>query len=68
VTPEGWPAGSPILTSTLGSYRTVWLCHRRLTPKYRQLVAAASEVKRVHHLRSAAEMAAFLRGVRQSSP
>ena len=61
VTPEGWPEGSPILSSTLGCYRTIWLCHRHLTPKYRELVSEARADKRVHHLRSAAEMAAFLR-------
>lgn len=38
VTPEGWPEGSPILKSTLNSYRVLWLCHQRLTPRYRQFV------------------------------
>ena len=59
-TPEGWPEGSPIISSTIGCYRTIWLCHRRLTPDYRRLVAEARDDKRVHHLRSAAEMDAFL--------
>ncbi len=63
VTPEGWPEGSPILSSTLGCYRVLWLCHRRLTPKYRELVSQSRRDKRVHHLRSAGEMAAFLREV-----
>lgn len=63
VTPEGWPEGSPILSSTLGCYRTLWLCHRHLTPKYRELVSEARAEKGVHHLRSPAEMNAFLRGV-----
>jgi adenylate kinase family enzyme len=65
VTPEGWPEGSPMLSSTIGSYRVLWLCHRHLTPKYRELVSEARQHKRVYHLRSAAEMAAFLRGVGQ---
>jgi adenylate kinase family enzyme len=64
VTPEGWPEGSPMLSSTIDSYRVLWLCHRYLTPKYRELVSAARQHKRVHHLRSAAEMDAFLNGVR----
>lgn len=64
VTPEGWPEGSPMLRSTINSYRVLWLCHRRLTPKHRELVSAARHHKRVHHLRSAAEMSAFLDGVR----
>jgi adenylate kinase family enzyme len=63
VTPEGWPEGSPMLSSTLDSYRVLWLCHRHLTPKYRELVSEARRHKRVYHLRSAAEMAAFLNGV-----
>ena len=59
-TPEGWPEGSPIFSSTLNSYRVLWLCHQRLTPRYRQLVSAARRGKRVHHLRSALEISAFL--------
>ena len=65
VNPEGWPEGSPILSSTINSYRVLWLCHRRLTPKYRELVSAARQHKRVHHLRSAAEMDVFLYGFTQ---
>ena len=38
VNPEGWPEGSPILSSTINSYRVLWLCHRRLTPKSRELL------------------------------
>jgi adenylate kinase family enzyme len=63
VTPEGWPERSPILTSTINSYRVLWLCHRHLTPKYRELVSATRPHKRVHHLRSAAEMECFLKNV-----
>jgi adenylate kinase family enzyme len=63
-TPEGWPEGSPMISSTIDSYRVVWQCHRHLTPRYRQLVADSRGAKRVHHLRSAAEMASFLDGVR----
>ncbi|MBC8131870.1 MAG: adenylate kinase [Deltaproteobacteria bacterium] len=60
VNPEGWPERSPLLSSTINSYRVLWLCHRHLTPKYRELVSVARQQKRVHHLRSAAEMEAFL--------
>ena len=60
VTPEGWPEGSPILSSTLSCYRTIWLCHRHLTPRYRELVSEARADKSAHHLRSAADMTAFL--------
>ncbi|HXU60464.1 MAG TPA: adenylate kinase [Polyangia bacterium] len=55
-TPEGWPAGSRIVRSTLGCYRTIWLCHRRLTPHYRQLVADARRDKLVYHLKSPADI------------
>jgi adenylate kinase family enzyme len=64
-TPEGWPEGSPMWRSTVTSYKVIWLCHRRLTPKYRQLVAEMAASKRVHHLKSPAEMAAFLDAVRR---
>ena len=63
VSPEGWPAGSPLWRSTLNSYKVAWRCHRGLTPKYRQFVAAAAAAKRVHHLTSPAAMKAFLAAV-----
>ena len=50
--PEGWPENSPILKGTLNSYRVLWLCHRKLTPRYRQLVTQVRTTKQVHHLRS----------------
>jgi hypothetical protein len=59
-TPEGWPENSPMWSSTMNSYKVIWLCHRRLTPRYRQLVADVAASKRVHHLKSPAEMKAFL--------
>jgi adenylate kinase family enzyme len=60
VTPEGWPEGSPMWSSTIDSYRVVWLCNRHLAPKYRQLVADAAGSKRIHHLRSPAQIRSFL--------
>lgn len=63
--PKGWPEGSPMWRSTLSSYRVIPLCHRELTPRYRQLVAEAAALKRVHHLRSAAQIRTFLEDVRQ---
>ncbi len=63
--PEGWPEDSPIWSSTLESYRVVGRCHRLLTPRYRNLVADAAATKRVHHLRSPAEMRAFLATIEQ---
>jgi adenylate kinase family enzyme len=64
-TPEGWPENSPMWTSTMDSYKVVWLCHRRLTPRYRQLVADAAASKRVHHVKSPAEMTAFLDAIKR---
>ena len=63
VTPPGWPKGSPLWSSSMLSYKVLWLCHRHLTPKYRQLVADMAATKRVHHLRSAKEIRVFLEGV-----
>jgi adenylate kinase family enzyme len=60
VTPEGWPEGSPIVSSTMQSYRVLWLCHRHLTPKYRELVSEARHHKGVYHLRCSAEISTFL--------
>ena len=59
--PQGWPQGSPLVGSTISSYRVLWPCHRHLTPKYRALVAESAARKKVYHLRSAREMEAFLR-------
>lgn len=61
--PRGWPDDSPVWESTLSSYRVIGLCHRHLTPKYRRLVADAAMHKSVYHLRSRAEIAAFLYAV-----
>jgi adenylate kinase family enzyme len=61
--PEGWPENSPLWSSTLNSYKVLWLCHRRLTPRYRQLVADAAASKRVHHVKSRAEIASLLEAI-----
>ncbi len=64
-TPPGWPQGSPVWSSSMQSYKVLWLCHYRLTPKYRQLVADAAASKRVHHLKSPAEVTAFLDAIKR---
>jgi len=63
--PPGWPENSPLWSSSAQSYRVLWLCHRHLTPKYRQLVAEGAASKRVHHLRSPGQICAFLKGVKE---
>jgi adenylate kinase family enzyme len=59
VAPEGWPENSPLWSR----YRVLWPCHRQLTPKYTRLVAEEAANKQVHHLKSPAEVAAFLDAV-----
>ena len=67
--PEGWPQGTPVIRTSMQSYGVLWPCHRHLTPKYRRLVAEARSEKDVHHLRSGAEVAAFLARVgKRTSP
>lgn len=59
VPPAGWPENSPLWKGTLNSYSTVWLCHTKLTPRYRTYVAKAKATKRVFHLRSPQDIKAF---------
>ena len=66
--PEGWPDKSPMWSSTISGYRVIPRCHRHLTPKYRQLVTDAVASKRVHHLRSRAQIRRFLEAVRNEIP
>ena len=64
--PEGWPENSPLVKSTLKSYRVLWLCHKKLTPTYRKYVANAAKTKAVYHLRSKADIKNFLNLIKQS--
>jgi adenylate kinase family enzyme len=68
VNPQGWPDNSPMWSSTISGYRVIPRCHRHLTPKYRQLVADAAASKRVHHLRSRAQIRRFLEAVKNEHP
>ena len=65
VAPDGWPANSPLWSSSLQSYKVIGRCHRGLTPKYRQYIAEAATSKRIHHLQSRADITAFLEAVRR---
>jgi hypothetical protein len=47
------------MKGTLNSYTTVWLCHTKLTPKYREYVEQAQATKQVYHLRSRQDIAQF---------
>jgi len=64
VNPAGWPERSPIVSSTLSSYRVLWPCHSRLTPKYRSYVSEAAQRKQVFHLRSRRELRQFLETIK----
>jgi adenylate kinase family enzyme len=57
--PAGWPEGSPIWSSSLASYRVLWLCYKYLTPKYREYVQKARTTKQVYHLRSVEQISQF---------
>ncbi|MEL7476264.1 MAG: adenylate kinase, partial [Cyanobacteria bacterium J06555_12] len=59
IPPAGWPEHSPLLRGTLNSYYTVWLCHTKLTPRYRIYVEKAKATKRVFHLRSRQDIEQF---------
>jgi adenylate kinase family enzyme len=63
VPPENWPENSPLLKGALNSYYTVWLCHKKLTPKYREYVHNAKKSKRVYHLQSPKQVKEFYRVV-----
>jgi adenylate kinase family enzyme len=63
VAPEGWPENSPIIRSSMQSYRVLWPCHSRLTPKYRSFTSEAAQRKRVFHLRSKRELKQFLEAI-----
>ena len=65
VAPEGWPENSPIWRSTIDGYKVIWRYRRGLTPRFREFVAEAAQSKRVHHVRSSAEMRALLDAVRR---
>ena len=67
VNPQGWPENSPIVSSTLSSYRVLWPCHSRLTPKYRSYVSEAAQRKRVFHLRSRRELSQFLEAAKTNA-
>jgi len=58
--PAGWPERSPILKSTITSYKVLWLCHRKLTPRYREYLSKVAGKKNVVHLKSPREIKEYL--------
>jgi len=65
VAPQGWPENSPIISSSISSYRVLWPCHARLTPKYRSYMLEVAQRKRVFHLCSRRELKQFLESMRK---
>ncbi len=61
--PDGWPEKSPIFKSSFNSYRVIMLCHRRMTPRYRDYVSKISDEKMVYHLKSFQEISEFVRKI-----
>ncbi|HBB30504.1 MAG TPA: adenylate kinase [Cyanobacteria bacterium UBA8803] len=61
--PAGWPENSPILKSSINSYRVLWLCHKYLTPRYRQYIEQAQNTKSVYHITSTKQIAQFLTSI-----
>lgn len=57
--PAGWPEHSPLVKGTLNSYYIIWLCHTKLTPKYRAYVNRVQVSKQVYHLRSPQDITHF---------
>jgi adenylate kinase family enzyme len=64
VDPPGWPKGSPVISSSIQSYRVLWPCHTRLTPRYRSYVSQVAQHKRVFHLRSGQQLKRFLQATK----
>lgn len=57
--PAGWPEKSPIFKSSMNSYRALWLCHKYLTPKYREYIEQAQNTRTVYHIRSTEQILQF---------
>ncbi len=43
------------------SNRVLWLCHKYLTPKYREYIEKAQNTKNVYHIRSTKQISEFLK-------
>jgi adenylate kinase family enzyme len=65
--PEGWPEKSPILKSSLRSYRVLWLCYKYLTPRYREYIERAQSSKSVYHIQSTEQIAQFFEKIEDNA-
>ncbi|MGK7941383.1 MAG: adenylate kinase [Crocosphaera sp.] len=61
--PKGWPENTNIWKGSMNSYSVLWLCHQRLTPKYRDYIVQAQDSKKVYHLQSSQEIKHFFESI-----
>ncbi len=61
--PEGWPEQSPIFKSSLNSYKVILLCHKYLTPKYREYIERVKSIKSIYHIRATADIPHFFNSI-----
>ena len=65
VHPLGWPKGSPMVRSTLDSYRFLRLSHRFWTPAFRDRLLALGDAKRVFVVRRPSDASAVVAELRR---
>ncbi len=68
VQPLGWPEGSPILRSTLSSYRYLRLSSRFWTPAFKTKLLALRPGKRVYVVRRQSDVDSLLADLAQQVP
>jgi adenylate kinase family enzyme len=61
--PDGWPEKSPIFKSSMNSYRVLWLCHKYLTPRYREYIHRVQSHKPVYHITTIEGISQFLESI-----
>jgi hypothetical protein len=67
VKPLGWPEDSPLLKSTINSYRFLKLSDRFWTPTFRARLLALQPVKRVYVIRRQSDVRALLSDLAQQA-
>jgi hypothetical protein len=63
--PLGWPEGSPLLESTISSYRYLRLSPRFWTPDFKARLMAQHPAKRVYVIRRRSDEVALLNDLEQ---
>lgn len=65
--PEGWPERSPILKSSINSYRALWLCHKYLSPRYREYIEQAQNTKNIYHIQKIEQISQFFEFIKNEA-